>query len=158
MSEVWPVSRNDRRGETLPILLGLLQPLHVYKVLLAPRGTLVDQQMLSGKHGCILISEASRHALSPRFRKLDTVDGRDDVDPDRFHTDLEDQPWPSEIGDRQVMQGSAKISKRGQNAFGVVSVRSNPYVKVLGRANEAVRCQRVSPDDDELNATIVECG
>jgi hypothetical protein len=36
------------------------------------------------------------------------------------------------------MQRSTEVSKRGENAFGVGRIGSNPHVEVLRRANEAM--------------------
>ncbi len=56
------------------------------------------------------------------------------------------------------MQRGAKVRKGADDALGVGSIGSNPNVEVLRRANEAVRGECVSADNEELNATRVERG
>jgi hypothetical protein len=70
------------------------EPLDVEKVLIAPSGALVGKEVSTGEDRRLLIGEGGSDALGPRFLELDTIDGSDDVNPNGFDTDLEDETGP----------------------------------------------------------------
>jgi transcriptional regulator with XRE-family HTH domain len=140
------------------LLFGSFQPLHIEQVLITGSSALVDHEMLSGEHRCFLVSEAGRYALGPGVGKLHAVDRGDHVDPDRLDADLKDQAGCGEIGGGEVMQGSAEVPQRVEDALRIIDVGSNPDGEILGGTNESMCRERVRTYDEELNATSVECG
>jgi hypothetical protein len=145
-------------SDSEPLSRGLFQPLHIEQILITPRRALVDYQVLAAENRSLLIGEAGWHPLSPRLPKLHSVDRRDDGDSKGFDADLENQPESGKVGDGEILQGSAKIRQGSENTLGVAWCWSDPYIKVLGRANQAMCGQRVRANNEELNATSVECG
>jgi hypothetical protein len=55
------------------------------------------------------------------------------------------------------VQRRTEICERCQSALGVLRRWPYPDVEGFRCAHQAVRSQSVSSNDDELNATIVEC-
>src|SRR5262245_44878472 len=108
-----------------------LEPLDVEEILLAPSSTLVGEQVLMGKHGRSLVGEGGMDALGPGVFEHDAVNGSDYVDPDGLDTNLEDEARRRKIFKGQIMQRSAKVRERADDALGVGRICANPEVEVL---------------------------
>lgn len=132
------------------------EPLDVGEVLRPAGSPLVPDEVLPGENRDRLPGEASGHPVSVGVFKRDTVDVGQDVDSNRRHFDLEDDARCAEILDGQAVQRRAEGLEGMDHPRRILRLRSNPYVQVLRGANVAVRGQRVSTDDQELDVTGVE--
>src|SRR5690606_16296772 len=90
--------------------------------------------------------------------KLDSGDGCPDVDPHRRDTDLENDIFPCEIARAQIMERGAKLTERRHDPLDIGLRGPDPHVEVTRGADDPLRRERVSADDEELNALGGECG
>jgi hypothetical protein len=84
--------------------------------------------VVAGQHRGFLVGKTGRNTLSPSIRKLDTIDSGDDVDSDRFDTDLKDESRLRKIINGEVLQRRSEVGECCENAFRVLGFRSNPDV------------------------------
>lgn len=114
--------------------------------------------MLARENGNDHVSQPGRRALAPRVLETDAIDDCDDVDADRWDADLEDQSSRGEIRLGQIVQRRTKSSERTVDAGSILFARLHPNIEIFGRTDQAMGRQRMTADDQILNAVGVECG
>jgi len=135
-----------------------LEPFDVQKILVTTGRFLILDEMVSREHIDLLVAERSFDPLGPGLIEIDAVDSRDDINADRLDSDLEDESRLRQILYRQIVKRRAECLQGRYGSTSVRRLRSNPNIQILGRANEPMGGERVSTNDDKLNAVGVEFG
>ena len=135
-----------------------LQPSDIHEVLIPAGGALVLDQLRTSDHGDNLVAKSCLEASAPSVLVGHAINICEQVDADRFNTDLEDHTWFREVVWGQVVQRSSKPSERLENPHCVWRGWPYPEIEVLRRTYQPVRCERMGANDEELNAGGVELG
>src|SRR5262245_8046154 len=147
-----------RVSHLLPIASDAIEGLDVREVLKAAGGLLVRDQVMPRQNRNLLALQVREEPIGPGCRKIDAIDGGDDVHADGWNPDLEDQSGTREIVARQVMERCPERLERLDDPRRVLGAWSHPDIEVLGRANVPMRRERMRSDDQILNAMGAECG
>src|SRR5687768_11672648 len=93
--------------------------------------------------------------IVPRFIKPDSRNFCENVDAQRWNTNLKRDTRLGEIGFRKTGQWSAKILKSSQDLSSVLTGWFDPNVEVAGRSRIYIEVNGVGSDDNEAG---VSCG
>ncbi len=114
--------------------------------------------MSPGQHTRHLIRKSCFQSTAPCIPELDTIDFRDDVDPNRMDADLEDQPRSRKVVGGEVLERCAERRERGEHASCVRGIGPHPQIEILRGAHKPMRGERVRADYEKFNAMCVELG
>jgi len=135
-----------------------LEALDIGKVLKAARGSLIDDEVLTGQDEHSDPVQIDHEPRRPSTLELDGIDRRENVDTDWRYADLKDDPGSRKVRFREVVERCTEFAKGRDDSWRVVTAGSHPYIEILGGPNVTMHGERVSAHDQVFNAVRVECG
>ncbi len=132
--------------------------LYISDVLRSAGGTLVLDQRSPTYDGDFATLDTEGFSVSDGFGKRDAVSAIDDVDPSGWNPELEDTVVRSEIlnADLERRERRPERDERRINTLGIVRIRFDQDVEVLGRTRMAMEGDGVTTKHDEAGSGVVE--
>lgn len=134
------------------------QPLHVGEILRATDGALVADQERNRKYPYRLARESGLETRRPSLVKINCINTREHIDPERRDADLEDRARTGQVVHCQIVKRCAICAQRFDDSLRVPGFRPDPDTEIARGPNAPVSCKRMSTDHQALNAARVEFG
>jgi hypothetical protein len=131
------------------------RPKRIFRLL---EGCAVSLHDLSRVHPPVRFNMPFELGMALALRRYRTVDGRHDVDPVRWHADLEDRSRSGQVGCRELVQRRAVLTQRLVHTRRVPRIGFRPHVEVLGEARLCVEGDRVPADQEVPSVGRVQRG
>lgn len=128
-----------------------LEPIDIGEILGPGRRALVAKETLPTQSSHLQSEEVSLDPIRPSFLEFNSVDAVEDIDPDRLHTDLEDQSGNRELFGWSSMLRRAEFRQGLEDSVGVLKRRTNPDIQILGGADVPLQGERVRPDHQKFH-------
>ncbi len=137
------------------LLVRLFQPSDVGEVFGPANGEFVFQQFITTDDRNGYSVDLLLNAILPSFVEFHAVDRSENVDPVRLDSNLIDIVESREIFNLQISSGRTELFESRPNAIRVFPGWSNPDIKVSRCAGMAVRCHRMSANDQVFTPRVV---
>ena len=96
--------------------------------------------------------------MLPGIREFNTINVRDDIDAVGWEAHLEDDARNGKVLKGQVAKGCPEFIESHPNPLGIVWIRLDPDIKILGESGSTVNRKSITADDEEFSVRGVQRG
>jgi len=110
------------------------------------------------EHGYLESLDLDDEGVLPGLVERDACDGREEIDPSRCHTDLEDDVGAEQVLEDRFVEPSPECCQGAPDPVGVVFRGAYPDIEIFRGAPNAVSGERVDSDDKVLSVLVGQRG
>ena len=129
------------------------------KVILGPASRFfIANQVVNANDHHGLVTVGRRYSMLPSFMEFNTINDGDDVDSIGWKTHLENDAWSGKVLKGQVQEWCPELIKSVPYLLGILWIRLDPDIEILGESRRAMNRKGIPADDEEFSVCGVQCG